>query len=189
MCSLWINNLLYQVPFLKKTTTMFLQIIDTKESLCRVQFVEIVDITSLCTFRHHGSCGNQFVWTREPQWTSSSRQPGSFHAQCSWYLSYCHGYQPGQCLENTDLARQQGYWVKADLHVVTKSLFSRYLNKTVVTIISWPSLRFVPSMDATVCLGQRLADRKQLLLPGWGVAVRWQRENRRTGRDWGGGLR
>lgn len=52
-----------------------------------------------------------------------------------------------------------------------------------------PPLRFVPSMDATVCLGQRLADGKQLLLPGWGVAVRWQRENRWTGRYWGGGLR
>lgn len=74
-------------------------------------------------------------------------------------------------------------------HARTKSLTCWCGNKYLVTVISRPLLRSVPSMAVTVRPGQRPANRKQLLLPGWGVAVSRQWENRWTGWDWGRGFR
>lgn len=58
-----------------------------------------------------------------------------------------------------------------------------------LTIICCPFFRSVSSMEATVCLGKRLADRKQPLFPGGRLAVSGQRENSWTGGDGGGGFR
>ena len=68
-----------------------------------------VNKVSLCTFRHHSSRGSQFIRTREPQWSPSSGQQGILRAQFPGHLSYRHRHQPGEHLEDTHLARQQGY--------------------------------------------------------------------------------
>lgn len=63
---------------------------------------------SLCSFRHHSSRRNQFVRTREPQRPPASGQPGILRPQRPGHLPHRHRQQPGQHLEDPDLARQQG---------------------------------------------------------------------------------